>query len=158
MIFQMYQFLRKAFFERSHEYPNVLKNSANVLVTDWADKIKMKEGFNLDSFIFSFYNTLTHAFSEIEGRFYSGGVLELTPSEFKKLPIPYTEITGERCRAFHIDFDSKSCIENALNQNNFETLFKSEGVTAENIERIKIIRQKLFNKRFRKLEEPEIIL
>lgn len=146
------------FFKRSHEYPKVLKNSANVLVTDSAYKIKMRENFNLDSFIFSFYNTLTLAFSEIEGRFYGGGVLELTPSEFKKLPIPYTAITKERFRTFKTRFDSKTSIEDVLNQNDLETIFQIEGVTVEIIERIKLIRQKLLNKRFRKLQERKIIL
>jgi adenine-specific DNA-methyltransferase len=49
----------------------------------------MKEDYDLNSLIFSFYNTLTLLMSEIEGRYYGGGVLELIPSEFKKLPIPY---------------------------------------------------------------------
>jgi hypothetical protein len=36
---------------------------------------------------------VTLLFSEIEGRFYGGGVLELTPSEFRSLPLYYLEPT-----------------------------------------------------------------
>jgi adenine-specific DNA-methyltransferase len=143
------------FFKRSHEYPKVLKNTANALVTDSAYKIKMKQGFNLDSFIFSFYNTLTLVFSEIEGRFYGGGVLELTPSEFKKLPIPYTEITEERFKIFKERFDAKVTIEDILDHNDFETIFKIEGITTRTIKQIRVIRQKLLDKRFRKVEERQ---
>ena len=49
---------------------------------------------------YSFYNSLTLLMSEIEGRFYGGGVLELTPSEFRRLPIYYTEPTDAEFAAF----------------------------------------------------------
>jgi hypothetical protein len=52
-------------------------------------KVNMKAKWDLNSFIFSFYNSLTLVFAETDGRYYGGGVLELTPREFKKLPIPY---------------------------------------------------------------------
>jgi len=80
------------FFKRSHLYPKLLKNNSNALVTDSAYKVGMRNGYDLNSFIYSFYNTLTLLLSELEGRYYGGGVLELIPSEFKKLPIPYNEI------------------------------------------------------------------
>lgn len=40
----------------------------------------MKEEFEINSFIYLFYNSLTLIFAELEGRYY-GGVLELIPSE-----------------------------------------------------------------------------
>ncbi len=76
------------FFKRSHLYPKLLKNTSNAFVTDSAYKVGMKNGYDLNSFVYSFYNTLTLLLSELDGRYYGGGVLELIPSEFKKLPIP----------------------------------------------------------------------
>ena len=35
---------------------------------------------------YSFYNSLTLLYAEIAGRFYGGGVLELSPKEFRSLP------------------------------------------------------------------------
>ena len=64
------------FFKRSHHYPKFLKNNTNALVTDSAYKVNVHTEFDLDSLIFSFYNSLTLAFSEIDGRYYGGGVLE----------------------------------------------------------------------------------
>ena len=61
------------FFKRSHLYPKLLKNNSNALVTDSAYKVEMKSSFDLNSFIYSFYNSLTLIFSEIEGRYYGGG-------------------------------------------------------------------------------------
>src|SRR5690606_36150688 len=52
------------FFKRSHLYPKLLKNNSNALVTDSAYKVEMRDGYDLNSFIYSFYNTLTLLLSE----------------------------------------------------------------------------------------------
>ncbi|WP_395042793.1 Eco57I restriction-modification methylase domain-containing protein [Flavobacterium sp.] len=136
------------FFKRAHEYPKMIKNEANILVTDSAYKIEMKSGYNLDNFIFSFYNSLTLTFAELEGRYYGGGVLELTPNEFRILPIPYTE-----CNNFDVykkNFKGKSSIQDVLKTNNYEILNKTLGLSVKEIERIELIRLKLVEKRHRK--------
>ncbi len=79
------------FFKRSHAFPRICVNEAAILVTDSAYRINMKDGHSINALVYSFYNSLTLLFSEIDGRFYGGGVLELTPSEFKNLPIVYQE-------------------------------------------------------------------
>ena len=47
------------------------------------------KGIDKRSLISSYYNSLSLAFSEIVGRSYGGGVLELMPSEAVKILIPY---------------------------------------------------------------------
>lgn len=138
------------FFKRAHLYPKLLKNNANVYVTDSAYKIEMRNDFNVNSFIFSFYNSLTLLFAELEGRYYGGGVLELIPSEFKKLPLPYTNILENDFERFVKNFENKSSIEDILNRYNFQILNGTLGLNAEEIENIEKIRLKLVNKRTRK--------
>ena len=75
------------FFKRAHVIPRLCVNEAGVLVTDTAYHIRMKDEWNVRNLCFSFYNSLTLLFAEIEGRFYGGGVLELTPEEFRGLPL-----------------------------------------------------------------------
>lgn len=75
------------FFKRAHILPRLCINEARVLATDAAYHIRMKNEFNVQGLCFSFYNSLTLLFAEIEGRFYGGGVLELTPEEFRGLPL-----------------------------------------------------------------------
>ena len=75
------------FFKRAHILPRLCVNEAGVLVTDTAYHIRMKDEWNVKDLCFSFYNSLTLLFAEIEGRFYGGGVLELTPEEFRGLPL-----------------------------------------------------------------------
>ncbi|WP_214569028.1 hypothetical protein [Aliiroseovarius lamellibrachiae] len=75
------------FFKRSHVLPRICSNPADILTTDTAYQITMKPDFNIDNLCLSFYNSITLLFSEIDGRFYGGGVLELTPREFRALPM-----------------------------------------------------------------------
>jgi adenine-specific DNA-methyltransferase len=137
------------FFKRSHLYPKLLKNNSDAFVTDSAYKIKMRNGYDLNSFIYSFYNTLTLLLSELDGRYYGGGVLELIPSEFKKLPIPYVEINQIQFEKFTTDFENKSNIEQILNQNDFNILNSTLGINNENIQKLTEIRNKLKKKRLR---------
>lgn len=78
-------------FKRSHEYPRVCLNEAEVYITDTAYGLKMRDEYSMRGLCFSFYNSLTLLFAEIDGRFYGGGVLELSPSEFRGLPLVYHE-------------------------------------------------------------------
>lgn len=92
---------RKAFFlKRCSNYPRLIINEANVLITDTAYGLEPKESYSVDGLCFSFYNSLTLLFSEIDGRFYGGGVLELTPREFRGLPLVYKEPTAKQFSTF----------------------------------------------------------
>lgn len=135
------------FFKRAHAYPKVIRNDANVLVTDSAYKIEMINGFELNNFIYSFYNSLTLVYAELEGRYYGGGVLELTPNEFRILPIPYTQC--DNFTEYEVAFENKNSIEDILGQNNFKILNSTLGLSSEEINRIEAIRQQLVNKRQR---------
>lgn len=105
------------FFKRCHQYPKLLINEAQVYVTDSAYKICMKTGFDLSSFIYSFYNTLTIVCSELFGRYYGGGVLELIPSEFKRLPIPYVAINEKIFQQFYNRAKKAANITEILQEN-----------------------------------------
>ncbi len=137
------------FFKRSHFYPKLLKNKTNAFVTDSAYKINMKEGYDLDSFIFSFYNSLTLTFAEINGRYYGGGVLELTPKEFKSLPIPYIQIEENTFEDFVKRFEIKENIDDVLTINDNIILRDRLKLTTTEINKIEEIRRKLIIKRMR---------
>jgi adenine-specific DNA-methyltransferase len=80
----------EAFFtKRSNIYPRIIVNTANAYVTDAFYRIRVKDGIDINNLSFSFYNTFTFIYAELTGRYYGGGVLELTPNEFKELPLPY---------------------------------------------------------------------
>ncbi|MGQ3676902.1 Eco57I restriction-modification methylase domain-containing protein [Tenacibaculum discolor] len=138
------------FFKRSHLYPKLLKNTSKAYVTDSAYKVSMREGFDLNSFIYSFYNTLTLLFSELDGRYYGGGVLELTPNEFKNLPLPYVEIEESKFKNYSDFFEKKASIEEVLKQNDDFILKEGLGLTKKEVLELRNIREKLKKKRMRK--------
>ena len=75
------------FMKRMHRLPKFYLNEAKALVTDTGYRVTPNDGFNTVDIVNSFYNSITLLFIEIMGRSYGGGVLELTPSEFKMLPL-----------------------------------------------------------------------
>jgi adenine-specific DNA-methyltransferase len=138
------------FFKRSHHYPKLLKNKADVLVTDSAYKIEMKNGYKINHLIYSFYNTLTLTFAELNGRYYGGSVLELTPSEFKSLPIPNIAISTIEFNKYTKSFEKKSEINDVLHAHDYKILNTSLNLGSQEIEKIRTIYAKLISKRFRK--------
>lgn len=72
--------------KRSHYVPKLVLNQANALNTDTAYRVTSK--VPPSDLAFSFYNSLTAISAELEGRSYGGGVLELVPSEIRKLLVP----------------------------------------------------------------------
>lgn len=135
------------FFKRSHDYPKCIKNSADVYVTDSAYQIVMDTAYNIENLIYSFYNSLTLLAAEMQGRYYGGGVLELTPNEFKNLPIPYMEC--EDFNEFSNTFENKNSIEDVLNQNDRNLLSVGMGLTDNEISRIQESYKKMKSRRMR---------
>lgn len=84
------------FFKRFHNLPKLIVNEARVHTTDVSYNIRFKENIDPASFVFCFYNSLSMALCEYNGRFYGGGVGELVPSEFKDISIPYCEISEDK--------------------------------------------------------------
>ena len=121
-----------------------------MLVTDSAYKIDMKNGYNIHHLIYSFYNSLTLAFAELSGRYFGGGVLELTPSEFKSLPVPYLQLSDEAFNQFRKAFENKLSINNIFCANDNAILNTSLGLSNEEINGINVIYKKLVAKRLRK--------
>ena len=136
------------FFKRTHRIPKIIFNEADILVTDGAYKIDTKKGYDLKSLIFSFYTTLTLLFTELNGRFYGGGVLELTPSEFRSLPIPYLEVPNKMLKV--LDKHSReNKMEEIIFKNDLMILHEKLNFTNSEIKKLQKIRKKLMNRRLK---------
>lgn len=138
------------FFKRCSEYPKLIKNTASVLATDSAYTISMRDNFEIENLIYSFYNSLTLSFVELYGRYYGGGVLELTPNEFKVLPVPYLSINADMFSNYVSIFKTKRSIKEICKQNDTAILKSVDrNLTDENIEKIFSIREKLYLRRIK---------
>lgn len=135
-------------FKRSHLYPRLIRNDANALVTDTAYRIIPNKDSNIESIIYSFYNSLTLIFCELNGRYYGGGVLELTPSEFKSLPLPYKNITKKDFLLFSSKFVESNSINDLIDEND-NILLSEMNLERSDITRLQEIRRKMLAHRLR---------
>jgi adenine-specific DNA-methyltransferase len=74
-----------------HDGPRIIHNAAGVTCTDTIHRVRMTDGVSPAAVAAASMNSLTFAFSEVRGRSYGGGVLELEPTEAEGLPFPRLE-------------------------------------------------------------------
>jgi adenine-specific DNA methylase len=77
------------FIRRNNIFPKLILNKAKTYTTDTMHRVFINKNTDKNAFIASYYNSISFAFSEILGRSYGGGVLELMPSEAEKIILPY---------------------------------------------------------------------
>ncbi|MCK5565768.1 MAG: N-6 DNA methylase [Planctomycetes bacterium] len=73
--------------KRANNFPRLIYNDIEAYTTDTAYRITTTN-VNAKKLVYCFVNSLTALSSELEGRHYGGGVLELVPSEIGRLFIP----------------------------------------------------------------------
>ncbi|MEQ9424858.1 MAG: N-6 DNA methylase [Cyclobacteriaceae bacterium] len=143
------------FCKRSHRFPRIFLNKANVLVTDSFYRVVTKEEYSPPNLVFSFYNTLTLTLAELEGRFYGGGVLELIPSEFKSLLIPYNDlITQEHYDQLESLFNKSASLNEILD---FTDPILLPNIDNERIQKLRRIRECLYLRRTKTEKNGEVI-
>lgn len=82
--------------KRAHHYHRLLLNRARSFTTDTIYRGDLRAPYvgRETDLVASFQNTLTLLSSELEGRTYGGGVLELVPSEVARLRVPLLATNG----------------------------------------------------------------
>lgn len=75
------------FFRQIYDFPRVVLNRASATATDTIHRLRSLSA-PAEMLIPNLYTHLTGASSEIEGRSYGGGVLELEPTEAERLLVP----------------------------------------------------------------------
>lgn len=133
------------FFKRYGKLPRLYINEADVHTTDAGYHIRLRDDYDKASFVFCFYNSLTLAQCEYNGRYYGGGVRELVPSEFKSLSIPYERIDGKSVERLKELFLKKASVEEIVAFVNERTIAKT--MRREEIEQLEKIRIKLMKQR-----------
>lgn len=135
------------FFKRYDVLPRLYINSIHIHTTDAGYHIRIKEGYDAESMAFCFYNSMTLAECEYNGRYYGGGVRELVPSEFKRLTIPYKKISKEDIRKFKEMFKNGVSTQTIIAFVNSKIL--SDKMTTQEIQQFENIRLKLIKRRNR---------
>lgn len=121
------------FLRRNNLYPKFVLNRCGAVSTDTMHRMKFNDGVNPENVLLSYYNSISFAFTEICGRSYGGGVLEILPGEMGNILIPKiqqidpvfrTELLGKIDQIVRKDDD----IEKALDLVDKEILVNLLGV------------------------------
>ncbi|MFC2155469.1 Eco57I restriction-modification methylase domain-containing protein [Acidobacteriota bacterium] len=135
------------FIRRNNHFPKLIINEANAYSTDTMHRLKLKTSVSAPALAASFFNSLSFAYSEISGRSYGGGVLELMPGEVKKIRIPYREQNAALIEEIDIMMRKKYSIFTILDHTNNLILKKGYGFAESDIKIADNIWRKLSSRR-----------
>ena len=135
------------FIRRNNLYPKLIINEAQAYTTDTMHRVKIKKNINTRAFAASYYNSLSLAFSEISGRSYGGGVLELMPSEVEKILLPYKDANADFIAEIDEMMRKKTYIHKILEYTNNLILKDGYGLSKTEINVADSIWRKLSHRR-----------
>ncbi|MGD9569433.1 MAG: N-6 DNA methylase [Sedimentibacter sp.] len=76
------------FLRRNNLYPKFVLNKCGAISTDTMHRMKFNDCVDSETLLLSYYNSISFAFTEICGRSYGGGVLEILPGEMGNIMLP----------------------------------------------------------------------
>ena len=123
--------------------------------TDTMHRIKFYEGVEPERVVLSYYNSISFAFTEICGRSYGGGVLEILPGELGNVVLPVLDMVPmEKVRAVLEQVDrivrSGTDIERALDLVDEEILVSVLQMEAEALKMARRIWKKMQHRRLKR--------
>lgn len=140
--------------KRSHQFPRLVLNDANVLTTDTiyrGNLLPLYAGQERD-LVSAFHNSLTLLTAEIEGRSFGGGVLELVPSEISRLLLPFpvaaSDALSELDRVSRSSSRGQGDPTQLIDATDNLLRGRVEGLTKSLMDRLHEARQVLANRRF----------
>ena len=147
-------YVPEAFMLRQiHHYPKLISNQGSATCTDTIHRVRFHRRTNRARCCAAFLNSLTFSFSEILGRSYGGGVLELEPNEANLLPLPLSG--AGRLNPLEIDaLVRANQIEKVLDITDEVLLAEGLGLSKDQIRVLRGIWIKLRNRRTGRRNEP----
>ena len=140
------------FLRRNNIFPKFVINNIDAVSTDTMHRIKFYDGIDKDKALLSYYNSITFAFTEINGRSYGGGVLEILPGEVGKIILPNLQAMDETKVKYLLDQIDKTIrndlsIEDLLDEIDREVLVGYLGIAPAITERFRNIWKLLMTRR-----------
>lgn len=142
-----------AFFLRRNDiFPKFVLNRVDAVSTDTMHRIKFREGIDPNKTLLSYYNSITFAFTEIEGRSYGGGVLEVLPGELEKVLLPNIQHfdddrTAELLQKIDFTIRNNGDFEPVLDEIDQDLLIGFLGIDKDTVASFRAIWKKLMNRR-----------
>jgi adenine-specific DNA methylase len=112
-----------------HTHPRIVANLTHATSTDTVHRIRLADGVDATQLATAAFNSITFAVSEIVGRSYGGGILELEPSEAEELPVPDPSLVQDHLIATVDELVRAKRIEEALDAVDQAVLIDKLGFT-----------------------------
>ncbi|MDO4921354.1 MAG: class I SAM-dependent methyltransferase [Phascolarctobacterium sp.] len=140
------------FLRRNNFYPKFVLNKCDAVSTDTMHRMKFNDGVDPQTILLAYYNSISFAFTEICGRSYGGGVLEILPSEMGNILLPKVEKIDSALRDGLLTYiDSvvrcDGDIENALDAVDNELLVNVLGIDSKICQKCRAIWKKMQKRR-----------
>jgi len=140
------------FLRRNQLYPKFVLNRCGAVSTDTMHRIKFNDGVDPENVLLAYYNSISFAFTEICGRSYGGGVLEILPGEVGNIMLPRIENINVAKRTdllekIDIMIRNNDDIEKVLDIVDQEVLVNILGIDNKWCEKCRIIWKKLQGRR-----------
>ena len=140
------------FLRRNNLYPKFVLNECDAVSTDTMHRMKFNENVDPENVLLAYYNSISFAFTEICGRSYGGGVLEILPGEMGNIILPKVNDIDPVLRTTLLQqIDSivrnDDNIEDALDLVDQELLINILGIEPEICTKCRIIWKKMQRRR-----------
>lgn len=143
------------FLRRNNLYPKFVLNCCDAVSTDTMHRLKFRDNIEPERVVLSYYNSISFAFTEICGRSYGGGVLEILPGEVGNILIPKLDaVPLEKVREILMQIDeivrNGENIEEALNLTDREILINYLHMESDVCSKARSIWKKMQHRRLKR--------
>lgn len=140
------------FLRRNNLYPKFVLNCCGAVSTDTMHRIKFNPGVDPENVLLAYYNSISFAFTEICGRSYGGGVLEILPREMGNILLPIINgidptLRAELLKKVDCIIRNNEDIEKALDIVDQEVLVNLLGIDSDVCSQCRTIWKKLQRRR-----------
>ncbi|MGW5324409.1 N-6 DNA methylase [Rhodococcus pyridinivorans] len=125
----------------------IAANNAGATSTDTVHRVFTKPGVDIHRLSVAAFNSVTLAMSEVIGRSYGGGILEMEPSECGELPVPDPMIVPEGLGAKVDELVRERCFEEALDLVDQTVLIDGVGMKERDVAALRAVWERLRDRR-----------
>lgn len=138
-----------------HDHPRIIANLAGATSTDTIHRVRMLNGTSATKLAAASVNSATFAFSEVMGRSYGGGVLELEPTEAEGLPFPDPHMLSDEDASTVDELLRAGRLINALDHIDRVLLVRHHGMQQSFVRELRSAWERLRDRRLRRGRKTE---
>ena len=116
-----------------HTHPRVIANETIATSTDTVHRMRMADGVDAARLATASFNSITFVMSEVVGRSYGGGILELEPSEAEELRVPNPSFVPDHLVKSVDELVRAKRVEDALDAVDRAVLIEGLGFTKDEV-------------------------